>query len=648
MRFARGTAAGAFVLAAAAAVYSGIFGPGPNSTTIPSTGQTLSIQITAPPDGSMHTEGPVQVEGGCAIDELPAQTINVLYVLDVSGSTDLTFMLQQNPPIPLVDADGNGTAGDAGDDFNGDGEAGEILDGEISGVLSLHASIGNPSSVNVGLEAFASNASAADVGPAAGFQFFTTPPQNDAGGASGPDINEVVRSFRSEHSGGGSIGQFTAVPQSSLGNATDFEAAMAVIGTTLASFPQPATNIVFFLSDGVSNEGRCVEGDCAEELAALPADTTINTVGVGAAADDEDLQFIATATGGTYLQVLDPSDLATQLPLITPAGIDRVEVNGQQVPIPTGTFATNVNCTVPGITVTATCFASDPAGTNVSADIMLGCSSTTTTTMPPVCGNGMVEFGEDCDGGDCCTPSCEFEPIGTTCSSGPNPTQCSTKQCDGEGACAAFPLSNSACNGGPCPCDDGDICTENEVCIGGQCVGSPGQDTDGDGECDAREIECGCNFNDAQEGCLLPNRLVGRAGNGAGEVLMTWHTPTVRRIKIESDESCTTTAGQCGDDGRCTTGKVRDVCAANADCNQQDATCRLIVNWANATDLTLTRAQVQRTDIGGFQPATPGCSRRVDVFFDGVKRALRLKAKGTVDGRPRRDRDTFRYRNSGG
>jgi len=51
-------------------------------------------------------------------------------------------------------------------------------------------------------------------------------------------------------------------------------------------------------------------------------------------------------------------------------------------------------------------------------------------------------------------------------------------------------------------------------------------------------------------------------------------------------------------------------------------------------------------DVPEFLPVTPGCSRRVDIVIDtdASSVALRLKGKGTVDGKRRRDRDTFRYR----
>jgi cysteine-rich repeat protein len=568
--------------------------------------------------------------------------------------------------IPLVDADGNGIAGDAGDNFNapsGDTEAGEILDGEIAGVLALHASIGNPSNVNVGLQAFATNAAAADVGPQAGFQVFTSPPQVDANGIGGPDVAEVVRTFRSEFTSpsGGSIGLFTPVSQSALGSGTSFPRALQTMNTTMAQFPAATTNVVFFLSDGASNtDGRCFQGACAAELAAaVAANITINTIGVGAAADGTDLQFIADATGGTYTAVTDPSALAAVLPTTPPAGIDRVEVDGVPVPVgPLGNFTTTVACGALGpMTVTARCFASDPGATEVAADVMVTCeaapsttttstslvsttTSTSTTTIPlPVCGNGLVEPGEDCDDGneqdgDCCSSTCQAEAAGATC--GPSPTQCSVRQCDGAGGCATVLLPNGT------PCNDGDICTEGDRCDqGGVCVGQGGPDSDGDGECDRKEIECGCDPNDAREGCLLPNRLGGQTGNKAGEVLITFFTPTVTRPNVLTDESCDT-AGECPDDGRCTRGKIRDVCTTNADCAQPPDTCRIIVNWGGSPDLTLDYARIGRTPLLEFEPAHPGCSRRVDVAVGPRRSVIRLKARGTVDGRFRKDRDVIR------
>jgi hypothetical protein len=352
-------AAAGLVLASVAIVWSGIFGPGPNSTTVPSTSQTLTARITAPANNALIPipPGTVQVQGNCAITAAQSScntptTINVIYVLDVSGSTDLNFLLQNNRP--RIDANGNGILGDAGDDFNGDGELGDVLDGEIAGVLALHASIGNPTQVNVGVVAFATNAAAADVSPtlpnSGGItQMYATPPQVDMNDFNGPDIVEVLRSIDSTSPTppADRSKKFTLVPQSTLQSGTRFPPALTAINNALASFPT-GKNIVFFLSDGESNAGfRCVD----------------NTHPWGPARDGGcelhdhqhhrrrrerrpvDLSFIANQTGGTYTQVTNPSQLSTILPLLVPAGLDHAEINGQTVPLdPLGNVTVNLAC----------------------------------------------------------------------------------------------------------------------------------------------------------------------------------------------------------------------------------------------------------------------------------------------------------------
>jgi len=246
--------------------------------------------------------------------------------------------------------------------------------------------------------------------------------------------------------------------------------------------------------------------------------------------------------------------------------------------------------------------------------------------------------GLACNGAETCnldTSSCELGSS-VTCDA---PTQCQISNTCQEpsGTCVATDKPDFVI------CDDGDDCTVGDTCQSGVCSGGPGADSDGDGDCDDREIECNCNPNDAQEVCHLPNRIIGRIGSGSGEVLLEWHSPTVRRVEVPTDDACAT-AGQCVNE-RCAKGRIRDVCAVDADCNQPPLTCRIIVNYGDIPDLLLEYVRLGVLDVPGFTPAAPGCSRKVDVAIDPDRTASRFKfrATGTVGGRARRDGEALRF-----
>jgi hypothetical protein len=73
----------------------------------------------------------------------------------------------------------------------------------------------------------------------------------------------------------------------------------------------------------------------------------------------------------------------------------------------------------------------------------------------------------------------------------------------------------------------------------------------------------------------------------------------------------------------------------------------MIVNYADIGDLSLIFAKVRSANQTAlFLPATPGCSRKIDIPLDPSRASnpVRTKAEGTIDGRLRRDRDNIVYR----
>jgi len=171
-----------------------------------------------------------------------------------------------------------------------------------------------------------------------------------------------------------------------------------------------------------------------------------------------------------------------------------------------------------------------------------------------ICGNNVVEPGETCDdgnamAGDCCNALCQVE-VGP-CNDGDN---CTTGDVCTPGGCAGTPLDcsflDSACTEGQCdtmngecvsvsinegdPCDDGNACSVDDVCLAGTCSACGNGTTDAacgetcdppvSGTCDATCIlvDCGnttlqlgeeCDDGNTQNGdgcsatCQLEDRL---------------------------------------------------------------------------------------------------------------------------------------------
>jgi cysteine-rich repeat protein len=302
-----------------------------------------------------------------------------------------------------------------------------------------------------------------------------------------------------------------------------------------------------------------------------------------------------------------------------------------------------------------TCEANDEPAGFVCGDAGIECVAPDTCDGSGACiDNGFAAAGSgcgsssdtDCDNPDTCNGagacSTNHEPVNTACT--PDANDCSRDLCDGAGACThPFKPDDSAC-------DDGDLCTTTDACTNGICAGnSTGADSDGDGHCDLQEAQAGCDATDPSEIPPRANVYSGARGNGGGEILMTFYAPVGPTVESATDPSCAT-AGQCTT-GFCSTGRIGDPCEQNSDCNQPAGTCRLVINYALSPDLgfelaTLRQFGERATDVSAaFAPATPGCSRKVDIILPGGYRKayLKLKAKGTTSGRRKTDRDRLRY-----
>jgi slime mold repeat-containing protein len=305
------------------------------------------------------------------------------------------------------------------------------------------------------------------------------------------------------------------------------------------------------------------------------------------------------------------------------------------------------------------------------------CNDGNPCTVTDACSGGScVGSGTlDCDDHNDCTvdacngSGCTHDPVpleGNSCDDGNTCTENDT--CSG-GVCGGTPLPQNCDDGNPCTldvcdtgtggclhptaprdgfvCDDTNTCTQADICQDGICRGVLAEaDTDGDGFCDRVENQASCNPNDPAEIPPRAQAYAGAPGIGPGEGIITYNVPTAERINFLIDPACAT-SGVCGPIGLCTAGRVADPCGTNTDCDLPPNTCRIVLNAANVPALTFVYARVRRTDIPGFTPLTPGCSRKVDVPLDPARNTnlFRLKATGMVGGRVKRDRDRFRFRN---
>jgi cysteine-rich repeat protein len=189
------------------------------------------------------------------------------------------------------------------------------------------------------------------------------------------------------------------------------------------------------------------------------------------------------------------------------------------------------------------------------------------------CGNGVIDPGENCDDGnhldgDCCSAHCSLDPAGTACTSDGN--VCTDDVCNATGTCTHVPNTNA--------CDDGNSCTNGDVCAGGACHGSAvpaGQPCSSDSNPCTDDV-CNAtgtcthvpNTNPCNDGNPCTNGDVCTGGVCAGSAAPTGQ-PCFSDGNQCTDDVCNATGActhvpntnPCDDGNPCTSG---DVCTAGA------------------------------------------------------------------------------------
>ncbi|MCZ6654394.1 MAG: hypothetical protein O7D91_15375, partial [Planctomycetota bacterium] len=144
--------------------------------------------------------------------------------------------------------------------------------------------------------------------------------------------------------------------------------------------------------------------------------------------------------------------------------------------------------------------------------------------------------GTDCDDEDACNvgETCQ----GGSCTGGGPPDcsgvgdQCNVASCDANGEEGNCDIITPVKNG--TQCDDGDVCTTEDACAGGQCLGGPPL------ECDDGNVCNGLETCDPVDGCQPGAPLDCDDGNACTD------------DGCDPDSGCTYDDVVCGDDDACT------------------------------------------------------------------------------------------------
>ena len=284
--------------------------------TLPN-GTPISVTIDDPATGDEFI-----VPGGAATTDVPVSgTASV-----GEGEPDATFVYVIDVSFSAL----NPSGGDCGGDRNGDGASNTIIDCEIAFVLELNAAAVAEGSVDeVSVVVYGEEGAVGDMAPDAGDQLITAP---DAG----TNLATVASSaFTSDCTAG--LSQFAARNVGCDG--TDFAAGLTAVSTALGASTN-GTNIVIFMSDGLSNQGGGAFAGALSAVVGTGAVAQSIAVGGGSSCSggtDGTLQQIADDTGGSCTAVAAPANLPDLIPDLIGSTLDSLTLSvdgGAEAPIP--------------------------------------------------------------------------------------------------------------------------------------------------------------------------------------------------------------------------------------------------------------------------------------------------------------------------
>jgi len=209
----------------------------------------------------------------------------------------------------------------------------------------------------------------------------------------------------------------------------------------------------------------------------------------------------------------------------------------------------------------------------------------------PICGNGTVDEGEECDDGntldgDCCNSICNFDIAGSPCGD-PSDTVCDNPDtCDGNGHCQAnhLPPSVFLCRPSAGPCDAEEKCDGAGNCpadvlktAGTSCRASAGK-------CDLAELCTGTSAacpsdvfvpsgsicRPVADVCDLAETCSGTSASCPSDAFQSGTTCRPAARDCDAAEFCSGTTASCPADGFKADGLI---CNDNDACTQTD-TCQ--------------------------------------------------------------------------